>query len=134
MTTKRSNALPLAIAAITAGLLTSSCRNTGERINDHWNFTSVTPSMVRAATGYDATLDGDPSNFWSRTWAEFRLSTRRYMLNSNPYNPNQVQPANYSGKTEIPEIPPNPYNGPADEDSSGADSPADSSGEETASE
>jgi len=119
MTTKRSNALPLAIAAIAAGLLTSSCRNTGERINDHWNFTSVTPSIVRAATGYDATLDGDPSNFWSRNWAEFRLSTRRHLLNSNPYNPNQVQPASYSGKREVPEVPPNPYNEPAEAETSG---------------
>ena len=109
MTTKRTKALPLAIAALAAGSLFSSCRNSAEQMHDHWNFDSVPPRIAKAATGYDPTRHGTPEEFARNEWNSFALTLRRHFLNSNPYNPNQPMPAKYRGEFEVPEIPPNPY-------------------------
>ncbi|MEM9800852.1 MAG: hypothetical protein AAGA20_11045 [Planctomycetota bacterium] len=106
MPTKRLHALALtALAAATA----PSCASYGDDINDHWNFRSVPPRVVRAIDGYDSSRDGTYGEFNARRWHEFGLTLQRHFLVYNPENPWQNPPQGVTPDLAVPEPPPNPY-------------------------
>ncbi|MEM8713518.1 MAG: hypothetical protein AAGG01_21450, partial [Planctomycetota bacterium] len=82
----------------------------GNKINDHWNFDSVSPRVTRALTGFDASKELSYKDFaWNRKKAN-GLTFRRYFLNHNPLNPSQEPVEEYYEPRPLNSPLPNPWN------------------------
>ncbi|QDV06899.1 hypothetical protein Poly30_24160 [Planctomycetes bacterium Poly30] len=102
--------LTIAAVAATCAALLASCQFSGNKINDHWNFDSVSPRATRILTGYDASKESSYKDFaWNRKKAN-GLTFRRYFMNHNPLNPNQEPVKSYYEPRPVNSILPNPWN------------------------
>lgn len=114
MTTKRPTGRALRHAATLALLacsaIGSSCRFSGEHIDDHWEIRSVPPRAMRAFLGYDGSRETSYKDFaWDRKEA-ISLAIRRYFFNHNPKNPNQDPLPSLYEPRPLNSLAPNPWN------------------------
>ena len=101
----------LSIAAVAVLCVSSlgSCQLAGRNINDHWNYGSVFPRIMRTATGFDSSKELSYKDFaWERKKAN-SLTIRRYFLNHNPLNPNQPKVDSYFEPRPLNSLAPNPW-------------------------
>ena len=102
--------LSIAAVAATCAAALASCQFSGNHINDHWNFDSLKPRVLRTLTGYDGSKEISYKDFaWDRK-IDNELTALRHFLNYNPLNPNQKELKRLYAPRPLNSILPNPWN------------------------
>ncbi len=101
--------LSIAAVAATCVAALASCQFSGNKVNDHWNFDSVAPRVIRTMTGFDPSVEGTYKDFAHERKQSIGLTLRRHMLNHNPMNPNQATDESMFAPRPPHSILPNPW-------------------------
>jgi hypothetical protein len=91
------------IAVAAATCLFAGCQTPGLEDN-HWHVSSVGPDIAYYFFGYNETMDGSYGNRFGMDMSSIGLTFRRHVLNDNPYNPLEPEPAHAPYRPEPPNV------------------------------